>query len=534
MVPCEVEAKLTVTRAADARSIATLRTLGGYHLRVLPTQRLRTLYLDTPTFSLARNGVALRVRRDGTVWEATAKWAGHVDGALHRRPELTVPLATPPRFPFVLPAGPLAVQLTALVADRPLHPILVTEILRQRRAVVAEIEGGAARPLAELDIDCVTLRQPRMRNTQPPFWEVEIELGHGAQRDVLRLAQLLRRQYRAQPSVASKFMRGMRIFHPSVSAVSGPRPIAAADSVATAVRTIIGRHLTRMQRHDPATRTGEQPEAVHDMRVATRRLRAAIRALKPGIPIPLRQHLNRELGWLGQVLGDVRDIDVQLAHLAKHGGTGAAAELEPLRRHLLAQRQRRRAPLKAALNAPRYTQLIAALDAFAIEQSGAQAAQTAAHPPAAQRGRRALRKRLRRLLEDGRRALAKPTAERLHTLRISAKRARYVLEFLQDLTGKPGQRLTKTLVELQDTLGMQHDAVVAMTTTREVLRRLGPSASRSVTIALRGFAAAQQRDATTHQRAAQTLWKRFTQPRLAKDVRATLDRLERVADHESS
>lgn len=523
MTPWEVEAKLTPGRAEDARSIATLRKLGRYRLRVLPAQRLRTIYLDTPTFSLARRGVALRVRRDGSAWEATAKWGGQVDDAVHQRAELTVPLAAPPRFPFALPPGPLATQLTALAAGAKVSPIFVTEIARQRRAVVND-ENDAS-PLAELDIDCVILSRPRQHQAEAPYWEVEIELRDGDQRDVVQLARLLRRQYALTPSADSKFTRGLRLFHPRVVPTGEPAAITATDTVATAAHKIVGRHLARVQYHDPATRAGNDPEAVHDMRVAIRRLRAAVRAFKPGFPKPLRRTLKDELAWLAQVLGDVRDIDVQLVHLSKQKQARRGVTLEPLRRHLLAQRKRRRAPLKAALNAPRYTQLLAALDAFAITA----VERDDSVKPVARRGRRALRKSLRRLMRDGRRAMADPTPEPLHALRISAKRVRYLLEFLKEMTGRPGLRLTKALVELQDTLGMQHDAVVAMNATHEVLRTLESSANRSSMRPLRAFIDTQQRAADRYGRRAQALWKRFSRPSMTKDVHAVLDHLARAA-----
>src|SRR5262249_55414422 len=161
------EAKLTLASAADAHAIAELRQLGGYELHLLPTQQLRSIYLDTPSFSLARHGVALRVRRDNGTWEATAKWGGRIQDAVHERAELTVPLSGTPRFPFAIPAGPLALQLTALVAGGPLKPILETSIRRQRRNVLAR---NAQAPLAELAIDCVTHCRPPTRPSDPPYW----------------------------------------------------------------------------------------------------------------------------------------------------------------------------------------------------------------------------------------------------------------------------------------------------------------------------------------------------------------------------
>jgi inorganic triphosphatase YgiF len=524
VIPREIEAKLSVRRARDAHAIAKLQKLGRYRFRRLPAQRLHSVYLDTPSFSLARHGTALRVRRHKRSWEATAKFSGRAGGGIHQHNELTVPLPAAPSFPFPLPDGTMANQLTALVAGAPLKPILVSGIVRQRLEVSA---GTGRRLIAEIDVDRVTLRNPRTRQTRPPYWEVEVELRHGRRRDIVELAQLLRRRYRLRPSRESKLTGGLRSFHPGVTFSSEAQFVTPADTITTAARKIVARHLARIRRHDPATRMGNDPDALHDMRVATRRLRAVVRAFKRGFPKPLRQHLRQELKWLGQMLGAVRDVDVQLTHLEKHARHHSA--LQPLRQHLLAQRRRRRPLLSAALGAQRYVELLAALDGFAVGSIQYDATQSGARHPVGRCGRRALRKSLRRLHKDGRRAMAQPTAERLHTLRISAKRVRYVLEFLKDLTGRRGQRLIKTLTELQDILGRQHDAVVAMTTAQEVLRHLDSSGNKAAIPALQRFAAAQLRAANAQQRAARAAWKQFDRPRVAHHVQAMCDQLDRMA-----
>src|SRR5215470_13955297 len=102
-IPAEVEIKLEAVAAEDLDHIARLHALGPYRLRKQRTAQLHSLYLDTRDFALARAGVALRLRRSGRGWEATAKWSGRVAGSLHERPELTVALPEEPALPFVLP-----------------------------------------------------------------------------------------------------------------------------------------------------------------------------------------------------------------------------------------------------------------------------------------------------------------------------------------------------------------------------------------------------------------------------------------------
>src|SRR5262249_8590083 len=155
------------------RALARLERIGQHILRPRDTLRLRSTYLDTPQFALARNGVALRVRRCGTQWEATAKWAGRIEGTVHERPELTVGLPGAPACPFVLPEGALKVQLTAWAARRPLMPILITTIQRRRADVLAGIDRP---PIAEMALDRVRLFAPDIPGAIIAYAEVEIEL----------------------------------------------------------------------------------------------------------------------------------------------------------------------------------------------------------------------------------------------------------------------------------------------------------------------------------------------------------------------
>jgi hypothetical protein len=132
-IPQEIEAKLLVPDVATLSDIAKLKELGPYRLWLRRTLELHTVYLDTAQFTLARQGIALRVRRDRTQWEATIKWSGREDGMIHTRPELTVRLASTPAFPFTLRPGPLADHLSELVAGQRLTPILISDTRRQRR-----------------------------------------------------------------------------------------------------------------------------------------------------------------------------------------------------------------------------------------------------------------------------------------------------------------------------------------------------------------------------------------------------------------
>ena len=211
-VPQEVEAKLLASGRATLSAIARLKHVEAYRLRPRQTVHLYTVYLDTPTFALAREGIALRLRRNRTRWEASLKWSGKEDGVIHARPELTVRLSCAPTFPFSLPAVWQNIELPHLMTEMPLEPILVSVVHRQRFAVYAE---GRTQACAELALDRVRLRSPQ-RGSRPVaiYCEIEIEQESGGTvQDLLHFAALLQKRFALTPAQGSKFSRGLSLLY---------------------------------------------------------------------------------------------------------------------------------------------------------------------------------------------------------------------------------------------------------------------------------------------------------------------------------
>jgi CHAD domain-containing protein len=213
--------------------------------------------------------------------------------------------------------------------------------------------------------------------------------------------------------------------------------------------------LAEIERHDPGTRLGRDPESLHDMRVGVRRLRALLRAgreLVAGDTVELDQRLKE----LGRILGEVRDLDVLLARLdaeaAELGGedaTRAASLLATLRNERSGSRSR----LLGALRSDEYLALLddTARTIDELEPSGSAATLDELSGKAAARLRKAVRK-----LPDW------PANEELHAVRKKGKRARYAAE----LAGQ--MKLVKRAKKLQDVLGEHQDAVVAAERLREL------------------------------------------------------------------
>jgi len=527
-VPAEIEVKLEAASADALRHVGQLRVLGRFRLRPRGVQHLHSVYLDTRDFALARAGIALRLRRAGRSWEATAKWSGRVAGGLHERPELTVALPSEPTSPFTLPDGPLRTQLTAVLLGRRLSPILVSEVRRQLRDLLPA-SANASDSLAEVALDTVELRGPNGTPAGTQYFEVEIERRGGRRSDLTTLSQLLQQRFGLVPSRASKFSRGLAELHgDKAPAFGGPPDIQLSDTVGSAARKVTAALLARLRAADPGTRAGHDAESLHEARVTVRRLRATTRTFAAGFPPRLRETLDTELRWVGQELGAVRDLDVQLANLVWHRDRlprPMRAHVDPFLLHLENERAVRRAVLVETLDSRRYFQLLAALERFAASPpprgKRAEAAQ-----PLPKVARLAIKRVTRKVMQRGDAIGEVPEADDLHALRIRTKRLRYMLEALKPISGSPGKKLAKQLVRLQDVLGRFNDAIVAATFVRAYRDGLGSNAHDEERHTLSALADRELRRAGAAQSDFARAWRRFTSSGTIRQRRALLKRLK--------
>jgi CHAD domain-containing protein len=216
---------------------------------------------------------------------------------------------------------------------------------------------------------------------------------------------------------------------------------------------------------EAGTRAGRDPEDLHKMRVAVRRLRAMLRASRPLFDAKWVKGLRSELGWLGTALGEARDLDVLREYLGSELTSLEGAERKAgqrLLRRLDADRARSRGVLRRVLDGRRYAKLLARLQASL-------ASPQVASPGLSLRGSAAAEfKKLRRAVK----ALSgHPSAEDLHEIRIKVKRARYAAELVGADAGGRGQRFIDQAKKIQDILGEHQDAVVLEEYLHEVIDR---------------------------------------------------------------
>lgn len=236
--------------------------------------------------------------------------------------------------------------------------------------------------------------------------------------------------------------------HAAAAAPSDPAIKAAAAAIAAQLRAMTAEHDKAM--------TGDA-EAIHRLRVATRRLRAALRMLREVAPDNEADSAGDELGWLCGAIGAVRDLDV-LAQLLQDRATrlesGFIRALAPLSDTIRHQRALEQERLVAALDSERYGGLVQRLGAIAPVPAADSATLGAV-------AARLVRPQLRAMLRAGAGLDEASPPETLHRLRVRVKKLRYAIELLRMVGGKPARKILRRLERVQERVGMYHDAVTA-------------------------------------------------------------------------
>jgi CHAD domain-containing protein len=423
-------------------------------------EQLEAEYYDTDDLRLIRAGITLRRRRGGD----DAGWHLKLPLGAGTRREIRLPLGRAGRVP-----GELAELVHVHTRGKPLRPVARVTTKRQR-LILLDQAGGS---LAEVAADDVSAETLGGTSAVSRWHEVEVELT-GGDRALLKAADELLRGDGLRPAGRSAKLEralGGRLPEPA-----HPAPLTPSSPAGQVVLAYLRTYAEKMKSLDPMVRRDE-PDAVHQMRVATRRLRSTLRSFGQIIRRDGTQRLATELKWLGTVLGEARDAEVLAGHLlAGLHETPAELVIGPVQArvqgHFASKHAGARTALLEALDSGRYFSLLDELDKLMAEPPFTpQAARPAADvlPAAARRPYRQVRRRMRR----ARRARAgQPTDEALHEARKGAKRARYAGEAMAPAIGKPAGRFAKQMKKVQSVLGDHQDTVIA----RQVERELGMSA----------------------------------------------------------
>jgi CHAD domain-containing protein len=481
----EIERKYDAAGAAVA-ALDSVRSMSGVAAGVVAVsqqqdQTLDAIYYDTADLRLIRHGVTLRRRTGGQ----DSGWHLKLPAATDTRDEIRLPLGTPAAGtagavggrrdgpPVGKPGGAVPEELAALVRAHTRAAALAPVVRMRTTRGVLQLFGDGGRVLAEIATDHVSAEL--IETSAVTAWdELEVELVAG-DRGLLEAvdARLRAAGVRAAPT-ATKLERalGDRLRTArqaagggsSAEADDGLRRLTSRSPAGDVVLAYMRRQARAITHYDPLVRRDE-PDAVHQMRVATRRARSALQAFGEIVERARTRALCDELKWLATALGQARDAEVLLARFTDElARTPHDLVVGPVKAritsHFASELGQAREAAVDGLDGQRYLALLDSLDALIADPP--------LTPVAARKAGKALAKPVRRAARRLERALAAiPDAgdkdAAIHEARKAAKRARYAAEAAAPaLGGKAGRHVTRTK-KLQGLLGDHHDSVVART-----------------------------------------------------------------------
>ena len=446
----EIELKLTLPQ----KSLAALRR----HPLIADAPRdgrsctLENTYFDTPELELRERRMAVRTRKAGARWLQTVKCAAESVGGLSSRPEWEQPYLNG-CFDFSsIDREDVRSRLEAL------HPRLVpvfTTRFKRETCILTPRDG--VKVLAMIDSGSI-----EANGRERPLCELELELVEGDPQELYALALQLAENLPLTPENVSKAERGSRLVsnHALRPAKARPSRLSAEQSPVDAFRIIGFDCLALWQANESGARESDDPEFIHQLRVALRRLRSALRLFGPALPTDFVTRWSDGLKDAADGLGAARDLDVMLAEVLSPVAESGLADDATQRLIAMAvdRRDREKAAAREQLLAASHGRQMLALaaDLYALQSDAL--VKSANLTTFARLQLSQLRKRARRRFS----AAADLHPDKLHELRVSLKRLRYGIEFLLPLLPeKATVRFANDIADIQETLGYLNDEAVA-------------------------------------------------------------------------
>ncbi|KRE74399.1 CYTH and CHAD domain-containing protein [Arthrobacter sp. Soil762] len=482
----EVEKKYDIGPDAEVPALAEIpgvTRVGEPHV-----DTLEAVYFDTQSHTLASRDITLR-RRTGGVdagWhlkltaegpgfdEESGDAAGGSGSEPRRRRELHAPLGQP----GVVPDSLLA-HVLAYLRGEDAAPVVRLKTQRTTYALYGE-DGVHLADLADDRVSAELLgaaggagdaAAPEGEARTRQWREWELELVHGSPELFPAAEEILAAAGALPAKHGSKLAKVLALPARESGAAAGPKSPGKKGPVSDLLTAYLAEQISEILAHDPGVRL-EEPEAVHDLRSATRRARSALAAYRRLYSAVAGRRLRDELKWLGRVLGTPRDAEVMLARLRGH-----TAELHPglasavkdrLDDELGNRLNTAYRKLQKALLSERYFRLLDDLEAFRdhppVRPEGAAPARKAAVKLVAKAAKRL--ERAARTAKRTHRGAEHETA--LHQVRKDAKRLRHVAESVEPVHGKHATKIATAARRQQQILGDFHDSVVA----RDLLAKL--------------------------------------------------------------
>jgi len=456
----EVEWQLACTDLGSVRRwLADHLTIDGLILEPRSTLQIFDTYLDTDDWRIHRAGFALRIRSESGKSEATLKSLHSASAEVADRRELSETLENSESESIRQSIGPVGTRVHAVSGAHALLPLFEVRTSRQRFSIRREDE---ATQLGEIALDETVISRPH-GEPQTSMQRVEVEALTEAHEPLQSLVKTLRGDCALEAASDTKYSQGLK----SVGLTPGPAPkfapttVDASMSIGEVASANLRQYLSAWHLHEPGARLGDDPEELHDLRVAARRLDAVLRQFRSSLPasfLRLRPTLKKVL----RALGEARDLDIALSELERFSRELPESDrksVEPLKQHLVSERGRARARMLSVLDSASvqkdFQELTSLLTAhFAASQPSSPELALNVAPELIRRRYRKVRKGADLLTSDS-------SMETYHELRGHVKKLRYALEAVAVIYGKPADEMLRTLRRWQERLGVQQDAAVA-------------------------------------------------------------------------
>ena len=459
--PLEIELKLVLPgQEAELAVVAFMRET-GYTVDELDPVRNVDTYLDTFDWSLMKNKLALRYRVSNGSAMYTLKSIGFIEDGIAKRTEMEIPLDRPVDVPALIRVKRVRKLVDGMIFPRRL--IEQVQVRTDRRGYRVTSPEGAEIELA-FDISSFSLRGLHKPRRVQKLEELEAEILNGPEGALQSLSVLLSDRFHYPPSKASKFevaIERFKITIPSKKPPKGLRP-RLDDRLDLAVRKILTHQFMWLREHLPGVQQDLDTEFVHQARVATRRMRSALRLFREAIPESAATYLGGELKWLGGMFGAVRDLDVFLLNLSRFKDRIESFPAKKKRAFEDLIEKHRRAPLEAlcqALESPRYRNFERRLAQFLERPLPARPRPSLALKPVREVAPVIITEKFDAVIEQGRALLADPKPKQYHLLRIQMKKLRYASEFMATAYEGTLDAMIERTVEIQDCLGELQDTV---------------------------------------------------------------------------
>lgn len=467
----EIEIKFRTDAASLARLLDSqlIKTAKDFQ-----TENLKATYFDTPSNALRKNGTILRIRKSGDevpVLGMKAPGAAR-DGPFQRR-ELEV--NSPEKEPdLALFDKTTRKFLARIIRDQSVAVKLKMEFKRQSGLVTC---GSSVVEIA-VDQGRITVGKRRV-----PLAEVELELVSGNKADLLDLAMKLAEEFSLRLDFVSKAEKGFRALleETPVPVKAVPVKVKSLATFDDAVTAIISNTLAQFVANWACLRETEEPESIHQMRVALRRMRCALSIFKRALPHAGFKALRDDAKNLASAFGPVRNADAIRQSLLQ--GPLASPDCPENGDVLRAILEKRRVAAYVtarseieSLAATNFVLKVQSLLARREWRDDSADSSKILETPARKMFKAELRRLRARVLKRGK--VASRSDQARHKLRIALKNLRYGVDFFADLffSRKQKRVFKRRMSALQDLLGLRNDIVVGRTYLKELRREAGPPA----------------------------------------------------------